>query len=103
MASSDESSRNSILSVSEVHQRGDLKYSKHSKLPRPLDSTRSTGDSGEATDIETDKSQLPPLYVDIQEEVDQSLSEIASTYDSLKKLQAQRLRVSFDVDEKQEA
>lgn len=51
---------------------------------------------------EFNKCELPPLYVDIQEEIERNLTDANSILSQLKKLQAQRLKISFDTDEKSE-
>lgn len=51
---------------------------------------------------EFNKCELPPLYVDIQEEIERNLTDANTILSQLKKLQAQRLKISFDTDEKSE-
>lgn len=51
---------------------------------------------------EFNKCELPPMYVDIQEEIERNLTDANSILSQLKKLQAQRLKISFDTDEKSE-
>ena len=51
---------------------------------------------------EFNKCELPPLYVDIQEEIERNLTDANTILLQLKKLQAQRLKISFDTDEKSE-
>ena len=51
---------------------------------------------------EFNKCELPPLYVDIQEEIERNLTDANIILSQLKKLQAQRLKISFDTDEKSE-
>lgn len=43
-----------------------------------------------------------PFYVEVQEEVERKLSEAEETLKDLRKNQAKRLRISFDMDEKAE-
>lgn len=42
------------------------------------------------------------MYVDIQEEIERKLASADTLYIQLKKMQAQRLRISFDMDDKAE-
>lgn len=51
---------------------------------------------------EFNKCELPPMYVDIQEEIERNLTDANTILSQLKKLQAQRLKISFDTDEKSE-
>ena len=53
--------------------------------------------------IEYGKKELPPMYVDLQEEIERNLSEATSIFAKLRTLQAQRLKVSFDTDERAES
>lgn len=43
-----------------------------------------------------------PMYVEVQEDVERKLAEAEETFKELKKNQAKRLRISFDMDEKAE-
>ena len=45
---------------------------------------------------------LPPLYIDIQEEIERNLKIADIKFTKLKKMQAQRMKIDFDIDEKQE-
>lgn len=43
-----------------------------------------------------------PLYIEVQEEVEGKLKEAEEAFKELKKNQAKRLRITFDMDEKAE-
>lgn len=43
-----------------------------------------------------------PFYVEVQEEVEKKLKEAEDLFKELKKNQAKRLRITFDMDEKAE-
>ena len=45
---------------------------------------------------------LPPLYIDIQDEIERNLKIADIKFGKLKKMQAQRMKIDFDIDEKQE-
>lgn len=47
-------------------------------------------------------SVLPPLYIDIQDEIERNLKIADIKFSKLKKMQAQRMKIDFDIDEKQE-
>jgi hypothetical protein len=64
----------------------------------------SSGDSIEEEAMTDFKSaELPPLYVDIQEEIEMNMEDANNKFAQLKKLQAQSLKVSFNINEKDEA
>lgn len=45
---------------------------------------------------------LPPVYVDTHQDIDEKLAEAEQLFVQLRRMQAQRLRISFDTDEKAE-
>jgi len=63
----------------------------------------STKASSEDSSIEYGKRFLPPLWVDVQEEIERHIDEITSKMLELKKLQQKRLKVNFVDDDDDES
>ena len=65
--------------------------------------TKASSDSvSEDNSIEYGVKNAAPFYVEVQEEVERKLSESEEILKDLRKNQAKRLRISFDMDEKAE-
>ncbi len=62
-------------------------------------STKASSDDSGSTSIEYARRFLPPLWVDIQEEIERHIDEITQKMTELKRLQHKRLKVTFVSDD----
>ena len=69
-----------------------------------MDTKDSSGSHDEEASsfIEYGQSELPPLYIDVQGEVEKNLQDANANFLQLKKLHAKRLKISFDMSDRAE-